>query len=624
MKKIILLPFALMGFLTYGQQVSAITILPNLNIAVPYVKKNLTGFEKPIGVPVMNKQSSALAVAGIGITIYDLQTNNSVDDRIYYDSATGEVAGAWTFSSSRDPFNDRGTGYNYNDGSGWGAAPSTRIENERVGWPSLVKTASSEMIFSHTSSTALISNKLKYARRTTAGRGTWTFGNLTSLPVGILWPRATVGGSNGSNNQTIHVIAITVPEGNDGSIHKGLDGALIYYRSNDEGVTWNILDSLLPHQDTTMFFGFSGDSYAIDAKGNTVAIAVFNRFDPSFILKSTDGGNTWTQSIYLDNNLRDYDPTAAGSISDTNGDGIADTITTTDGAGDVLIDNNGLVHVFFGLMRYSDDKPMSDSSYFYFPTTNGLAYWNETLTDTIVTIAKAPDLDQDGNLGNNLGGTTGDGFGLYYASLSSFPNAGISSEGHIFLAFSAIHELLKSASNQLYRHIFLIHSKDNGSTWSSPSDMTASFFSEEAVFPSMARTVDDSIRIICQVDGEPGLHTRGDEDPASHNGIIYLTFPNSLRGIGLKEKKGISPLKAIFPNPASNELELNLNITKTGISTLYIVDALGRKVLQADLSMLQQGINRHVINIADLPKGVYLLNLIFEDFSFNTARFVVQ
>ena len=71
------------------------------------------------------------------------------------------------------------------------------------------------------------------------------------------------------------MIGVTAPSGLSGTIYNGLDGALLYYRSQDGGVTWDIQDMQLPTIDTSMFTGFGGDSYAIKAHGETVCIAFF-------------------------------------------------------------------------------------------------------------------------------------------------------------------------------------------------------------------------------------------------------------------------------------------------------------------------------------------------------------
>ena len=71
----------------------------------------------------------------IGQTRYDLQTNQSVQNRVYAfpDHTIGAV---WTRGIADPGFADRGSGYNYYDGSSWAPAPSARIETTKAGWPS--------------------------------------------------------------------------------------------------------------------------------------------------------------------------------------------------------------------------------------------------------------------------------------------------------------------------------------------------------------------------------------------------------------------------------------------------------------------------------------------------------
>ena len=98
----------------------------------------------------------------------------------------------------------------------------------------------------------------------------------------MIWNRSAVGGIN---DNTIHMIAVTASSAFQGTPFNGLDGALVYYRSQDEGDTWDRQDVQLPSLDTSMFNSMDGDQYAITAQGNTVVIAYFDAWGDSFILK---------------------------------------------------------------------------------------------------------------------------------------------------------------------------------------------------------------------------------------------------------------------------------------------------------------------------------------------------
>ena len=139
----------------------------------------------------------------------------------------------------------------------------------------------------------------------------------------------------------------------------GLDGALLYYRSPDGGTTWDIIEMQLPTVDSINFNGINGDEYAIDAKGDTVVIAVFNDFGDSFILKSTNNGINWLRQNFIDFPTDKYQ---IDSGLDFNNDGINDQFYSTDNYGSLSIDKNGNAHVFYGNMRYADDN-LFDATY---------------------------------------------------------------------------------------------------------------------------------------------------------------------------------------------------------------------------------------------------------------------
>ena len=85
----------------------------------------------------------------IGTTRYDLQSNSGCQNRfhVYED---GTMGATWTYGINDPNFADRGTGYNYFDGTVWGSPPSARIETIRAGWPSYAPYGENgEIVVSH-------------------------------------------------------------------------------------------------------------------------------------------------------------------------------------------------------------------------------------------------------------------------------------------------------------------------------------------------------------------------------------------------------------------------------------------------------------------------------------------
>ncbi len=498
---------------TYAQ-----TNVPNMsgvNIEKPFDKVMITGNETgPSNRGTGGGNATAASANGtiIGTTTYDLQTNGSVQNRLIK-HADGTVSAVWTYSNSFDiTASDRGTGYNYYNGTSWSAAPIARIESERGGWPSISPINGGELNTLHNTTSSVITMN----KRPGKGTGAWAESNITSPTIDLVWNRSAVGGANG---QSIHMVGVTAPIALSGSLYQGLDGALVYYRSIDGGASWDQQAVVLPGMTSTEFIGFSGDSYSIMSKGNTVVIAVYSDWADSFIMKSTDNGSTWTKTLFIDFPLDLYVANQAGG-SDANNDGTPDTLSSTDNSGSLVIDNNGMAHVFYGNMRILD-ADLTDAGTTYFPYTNGLLYWNENMpTDSSEFIAWAEDFDNDGVV-QNVNETD---IARYFTSLASFPNASVDANGAIYVAYSAYMENTSNGS-QAYRHVYLVKSDDGGCSWNQFEDMTPNDNFAECIFPSIANVTDDSVRFIYQEDIEPGLAVRGDLDAFGDNDIVYVSTP---------------------------------------------------------------------------------------------------
>ena len=330
-----------------------------------------------------------------------------------------------------------------------------------------------------------------------------------------------------------------------------------------------------------------------------------------------------------------------------------------------MLDNNGDAHVFYGIMRLFDDD-LSDESSFYNPSANGIAYWTEssgedltppTVQDTINwsdgtsngrwysdmsfdhIIAEAPDLDDDCVVG---GVDSTSGAATYFSSRSSMPSAGIDANGDLYLSFSAYTETISNGT-QVFRHIYIIKSTDNGITWSNPIDVTPhpSYDGmKECVFGSMSPKVDSIIRIVYQSDDEPGLAVRGDEDPISNNDIIYLEIPadqdwdyevygcmdatatnyNSTATAddgccsfpppppsGISDNLNLITSVNIYPNPANETTAIQITSKLNEEITLSIVDMLG-KVIYTHERTVTKGLNIEHINVSKFNTGVYFIN----------------
>ncbi len=537
----------------------------------------------------------------VGTTLYTLQTNSSMPHRLWYnDDNTMSVIytfaqGAWL------SWPDRGTGYNYFDGTSWGAQSLVRIENDRTGFPDLIVLDNGlEMVTAHNTASSV----MHFCSRPSKGAGPWTNnpGTLISNPPNFaffaLWPRVAVGG----NNDVIHHIAVTEPTGNNGAVYRGQDGSLVYSRSNDGGQTFAVQNQLLAPFDSTQIYTVSGDAYAIDAQNNTVAIVMGGFGEDVVLAKSIDGGVTWTKTI-----VQDFLVPAPfiDQLTDTNSDGAADTLESNDGSMSVLIDGAGLVHVWYGQMFILNDDS-TDGVTSYFPGTAALMYWNETMgTTPPVIVAGAEDLNANGVLDVT-------DFGTYQVSLVSHPSSGIDASGNLYVAFSSIMEGTDDGTGKSFRNIYIIRSQDDGVTWSTPYNISpATDF--EKVYPTMARTVTSNMHICYtrdQIAGH-GVFTATNPDPDNADvphEIVCAEVPVD-DIIAVPEHSVSLSAVEVYPNPANTSANVVINLTQSLEVTVALYNVTGQLV-SSQVKNLASGASTITFDVTALPSGIYFINVI--------------
>lgn len=545
-------------------------------------------------------QVTSLDEVVIGKTVYDLQTNSSVQNRVV-NHGGGQVSAVWTFGKVDASFPERGTGYNYRDGSNWiqvgydaDIDNITRVENIRTGFPSLSRVAGKgDVVVAHD-----LNGSAQLAQNNNVGDlNTWS--NAATPLDTTFWNRMIVAGPDG---KTIHNIALTTPTTGTpaGTPFQGIDGALVYSRSLNGGQTWDIQKSLLPGIDATLFKRFSGDAYAIDAKDNTVAFVVGGFNNDMFLMKSTDNGDNWTKTRIMDFPIDAFED----QLSDVNSDGIADTIDTNDGAMAIVIDNNDLVHVFTSAMRMLNDDT-TDGNYSYFPGTAGLLYWNENMgADNIeLVLDGVPDRNANGTL------DIGADIPVYQVGLISHPSAGVDASNRIYVTFDCIADntLLDTRS---YRHIFGMTTAD-GVNFTEPVELTPFDDFTEYVYGCIGKNVDNSVHLVYQRDGEPGIAVSpADANPHIYgeNDIVYLAIDPAFLITSVAENTNIKGV-SVYPNPASSFAQLTFTLTDATNINASLVNVMGQKVAAINGGNFAPGTHTVNLDINGLAAGVYFVNL---------------
>ena len=566
----------------------------------------ITKFKKEVN-PTVKSYSFPPEEEIIGDTRYDDQANSSIQNRIYlYDDGT--IGATWTRALDDGSWSDRGTGYNYFDGDSWGDFPTEQVEEERVGWPSYTPLGENgELVVAHGSDGLIMSS------RDQKGTGDWNY-SLFEGPAGheyIIWNRTF---TSGINNMRVHTMAVTASTVYQGTPYQGLDGALVYSLSTDGGVTWEIENAILEGMGSDYYVSYIGDTYTFaPPREDIIAFVVGESWYDLFLMKSTDGGETFEKTVIWEHPYPFFDPNALT---------VADTFYCADGSQSCVIDVNDVVHVAFGINRaYSDG-----AGAFWFPGVGGIAYWNEnmpTFSNNMNALSPYGDpgteLVEDYNLigwtqdinGNDTIDVL-DEWGTYYIGFSSMPQLVYGQNNQLYLVYSSVTE---SYDNDVanYRHLWARTSTDGGLSWGNFFDLTGELIHifDECVYPSCAANSDDYIHLVYQTDNEPGVAIWGTLHSPTDNNTVYMkVLKDDITGI--HENKPIIhdyDVSQNYPNPFSTASRVKVNLREASDLQMTVVNMVGQIVYQSSTLHAKAGMNTLTINGAGLSPGIYFYTI---------------
>jgi len=547
---------------------------------------------------------SALADEVLMITRYDLQSNASSENRIHlFEDGT---VGAVTMMSHQDDFNDRGTGTNFFDGTTWGPQPSARIESSKSGWPSYAPWGpNGEIVVTHH-----MLDGLFIMTRETKGTGPWNEAILAG-PVGavdISWPRVV---TSGPDNMYIHIIATTYTS------YQGLEPyALLYYRSLDGGASWDIEHRVIEGMTSAEYLGFTSDMYAwAEPKGDTLAFCYGDSWHDLAIMKSTNNGDDWDKIIVWPCPYNLWDG------GDTTG-----TFLGPDGTVALALDNEGKAHLTSGMMYASGDEL---GNKYWVPFSDGIIYWNEDMPQLPVEL-DWDDLYADGTMigwvtDTNVFYVNSTQLAYYYNSMTSQPSISVDENNHIFVFWSGM-TLNEDTDNYLLRHIYARGSTDFGNSWTtSLVDLTSDFLYtwSECVFPSVSWTSDDNLYLVFQEDDYAGVSLNAGNPgyqgqvAIGQNNIKYMNplKTDILVPIGIDQKRGVTTIRVSqnYPNPASGQTSVKVNLTNSGELSLDVTNMMGQKVMDFTRGTCSAGNYSFTIDTRGLAPGVYFYTVTFNN-----------
>jgi len=544
---------------------------------------------------------SVLSDASTMQTFYDTQSNRSTSEKVYmYPDGTIGVCGTMAHDTN---FTDRGTGYNFFNGTEWGPAPAARTESVRTGWPCIAPCGTGEITVAHRGGYGLV-----FMKRATRGTGTWTE-SVIEPPAGVaglFYPRMV---TSGVNRETVHVICNTADTIAGGTIYNGLDGALIYNRSLDGGLSWEgwrQLDGLT----SANYKNFDNDANVFaEPKGDTIAFVYGGEWQDLGYLKSTDNGATWTRSLVWENPWVLY-----------NGPFPTEEFYTTDGNVAAALDKNGNLHIVAGLSRTSKESNMGIIPYLW---ADGLLYWNETMPKWN-TVLDPDTLYTNGNIIGWVQDTTvfnadSTALAFYGSGMSSQPSMVIDDLNRIFVVWSGVTNN-RDKENHLYRRIFARVSTTGGSTWGDtivPLTDGPEYEFTEAVYSSISPNSNDNLQIVIETDSLAGTYAwtlvgHPSQPNFTTNDITFLNptkasilYPHT----GIEEKQVHVLTARLCPNPVKDQGNLNLFLQEGGNLTLEVTNIFGQKVMSADKGFFDIGNHQVTVDVHGLQSGLYFYTL---------------
>lgn len=623
MRKLLLLSLALFVGLTAFSQVTKVSHNLVNTSAMAEFKKPIADLPEvfmPVN-PTVSATQRAVNETVVGRTFYDLQSNTSLGNRIVM-HPDGTMGATWTRGMEATSFPDRGTGYNFFDGSAWGPEPTARIESVRCGWPSYATWGpTGEISISHTAAV----QGLAVESRSVRGTGAWTE-SFYPGPTGledVTWPRIV---SSGDDNEFIHLVVA-----NDAALSTtGQSSSLFYSRTEDGGVTWDPSNVLMEGTGIDYYTEIGADDYTWASSGSTVVLLMADAWKDLFILKSTDNGENWEKTVIWEHPYPFFDWNVT----------ITDTFFAVDNSGSVAIGPDGKVHVAFGLTRVLHDAV--GTTYTYFPYIDGIGYWNEDMppfSNNLAALAGpqygyagsemiedynyigwTQDVDGDGEI------TLVENLPMAYREIgfSTMPAITVDDNGRVFVAWASTTETFDNFDYN-FKKIWARAFENGG--WGPFLHVTADIIHifDESIYTTVANASDDAIYVFYQADGTPGTALDGDHDYQENRMIVAAVDKTDLlTGIGDSDDLiSAANVSQNYPNPFTGRTTITVNLEKDANLSMIVTNMLGQAVQTFERGAVQSGTYYFEVNGENLPDGVYFYT-VKADNSSVTKKMVVR
>jgi hypothetical protein len=580
--------------------------------------------ENVANIPAMTRTDGEL-----DYTTYDWQSNDGARTwTIMWED--GKINFAYTYASSTD-FSDRGTAIGtYNAANDEWIPGGSRVENEKTGFGSIARYGE---------------NGIVVAAHTASQLGVYIIEDKDNLPSGSVeavsylpseydacWANVM---TSGANRDIIHIVCTA-----NGATINGATDPVIYFRSQDGGLTWDKQDVILPYMT---------EEYAIDwtsncchwmetTEDNRLALVVNNAWSDGMVLYSDDNGETWERKVFYSH------PNPFGDFTDK---WFFYPRWTS-----CQWDNAGKLHVAYEF-NGSTGTPGSGS---YYPALGGVAYWSEIMpyneNGTIFTPGEPFVMDSNymftdiyaslwmwsdathemwpeyvGYLtpltpeGNPEDPYTATEFAIEDNGLHGAYNSGICAmpvlcmdpaSNDMVIIWSAMDENNTDGTNFYYK-LFARYSGDGGNSWSDMVQLTTDFiYSLSEYVYAQAVVRDGQLIIAVQSDPETGTFVQSDDGDGSNNYYQGFTFDiNELFGWTWNVNEANTDTQMnVYPSPATDKISVVLSNNQE----IVVFNLMGQVIATYEG---HAGIN--TLDITSLRTGVYFISAGNE-----TQKFIVK
>lgn len=211
---------------------------------------------------------------------------------------------------------------------------------------------------------------------------------------------------------------------------------------------------------------------------------------------------------------------------------------------------------------------------------------------------------------------------LLKVGITQMPSAAVAPNGIIYLTYQTINELADTTQyHQAHTHIYIISSSDKGVTWSYPYNIVPMIADggngefQEAVFATMAKTVDNYVYVLYQRDSAPGtaLYFAGTCEKDNNSGfasdIVFTRLDAALVNANTMNSNGLFVSQS-YPNPTTGFAYINISTKTVADLAIRVTDMLGKVVYSEVKTNVASGGTTLTLNTSSWNSGLYTYTII--------------